>query len=69
MQSIELSNLDVPEFESNAISMNKQSKSNYWAKLELVSDFFIVTEITSDSYTFGILDKDCQTNANSSIDI
>ena len=26
MQSIELSNLDVPEFESTAISMNKQSK-------------------------------------------
>ena len=69
MQSIELSNLDVPEFESTAISMNKQFKSNHWAKLELVSDFFIATEITSDSYTFGILDKDCQTNANSSIDL
>ena len=66
MQSIELSNLDVPEFESTAISMNKQFKSNHWAKLELVSDFFIATEITSDSYTFGILDNDCQTNANSS---
>ena len=41
MQSIELSNLDVPEFESTAISMNKQFKSNHWAKLELVSDFLL----------------------------
>ena len=53
MQSIELSNLDVPEFESTAISMNKQFKSNHWAKLELVSDFFIATEITSDLWYFG----------------